>query len=137
MTKDIELNPRTIVNSLLAPSSLEQTVHTLGRVVLDLMMEVEGLRRALLMRESPGRTDFGFDNLIPEGISPGYGRAYWGSALLTHNNAGPSFGLEKLAAAFYPEGPELRELQMLRCLGLSDREIETYKRAALDAEAFT
>jgi hypothetical protein len=103
---------------------------------LQLMMEVEALRQALINLEAQG-----------VGSASAYGRAYRDTAYLTHNSAGPSSGLDKLLARFEsddveqpPSGREPRvweETPMLRRLRFSEEEISAYKVEALDAETFT
>jgi hypothetical protein len=103
-------------------------------VVLDLLMEVEALRAVLLASDDGGRN------------RAAYRRAYQETAYLTHNACGPSSGIDKLLALFYPErveekrGHEVRtwrECVMLRRLGFSEEEITRYKEAARQAEMFT
>src|SRR5262249_26095964 len=68
------------------------------------------------------------------GKDSAYGRASEGTAYLTHNASGPSTGLGKLLALFYPPGAEedgpsgwqrrtWRECLLLQRLGLSDEEV--------------
>jgi hypothetical protein len=71
-----------------------------------------------------------------------YQRAYLETAFETHNNGGPSGGLDKLLARFYPPaadetGRAWRECLLLAHLGFSPSEIVAYKRAAEEAEMFT
>jgi hypothetical protein len=109
---------------------------TLVTAVLQLMMEVEALREALINLEG-GR----------KGNGSVYGRAYRETAYLTHNSAGPTSGLAKLIAQFqpsdveqHPGDPEPRawtETQMLRRLGFSEEDIGAYRKEALEAEMFT
>src|SRR5262249_11571828 len=70
-------------------ASLESQVVALRELVIALLMEVEALRAAnLAAAKSAGAALKDSD----------YARAYMETALLTHNSAGPSSGLEKLLA---------------------------------------
>lgn len=112
-------------------------INILVALVFDLMMEVEALRKVV----STSKLGMG-------GKDSAYGRAYEKTAYLTHDACGPSSGLDKLLALFYPpsatnEGPNRHEkrtwrecLLMLR-LGFSDEEIRAYKKTAEDAEILT
>jgi hypothetical protein len=106
-------------------------------IVFDLLMEVEALRKAVLASK-----------LGVGGKASAYGRAYEETAYLTHNACGPSSGLEKLLALFYPRVAEedgqswqgrrtWRECLLLRRLGFSDEQVRAYKEAAEQAETFT
>jgi hypothetical protein len=65
-------------------------------MVCDLLMEVEALRETLLRSNTgSGRKE------------SAYARAYREIALLTHNSAGPSSGLDKLLARFYRPEAEM------------------------------
>ena len=96
---------------------------THANVVLDLMMEVEALREAATM----GST---------------YRDAYRDTGLLTHNNSGPSDGLDKLLDCFYPpdetsEGYRWRETLMMRRLNFTPAETLRYQEKAQEMEAYT
>jgi hypothetical protein len=106
-------------------------------IILDLLMEVEALRTAVLASQTE-----------TSGKDSDYARAYRDTAYLTHNAAGPSSGLEKLLAQFYPrsleregrderQGRAWRECLFLRRLGFTEDEIRAYKEEAEEAEAFT
>src|SRR6266540_1591227 len=69
----------------------------LFEMVCDLLMEVEALPEALLQSAAGSG-----------GKESAYARAYREIALLTHNSAGPSSGLDKLLARFYPPQAEKR-----------------------------
>jgi hypothetical protein len=96
----------------------------------DVLMEVEALREAMLQSDAGSG-----------GKRSAYARVYRETALLTHNSAGPSSGLDKLLARFYPpeskEGRIWREALMLRRLGLCADEVEEYKRDATEAGLLT
>ena len=121
----------------------------LGQVVLDLLMEVEALRRAVQdLSDRAGPRDVGDDALDGRDGSHGprtaYAAAYAGTAWLTHCAAGPSGGWEKLLETYYggtsgrnrpPDG--WRECLMLKRLGLSDAEVAEYMASASQAETYT
>lgn len=116
--------------------TLDPRTDILVTTALQLMMEVEALRQALINLEGKS-----------VGGASAYGRAYRDTAYLTHNNAGPSSGLEKLVARFESSEAELppgesqprvwEETPMLRRLGFSEEEIGAYKKDALGAEMFS
>jgi hypothetical protein len=118
----------------------------LGRVVLDLLMEVEALRRAVKdLSDRAGAADAGDDALSGprHGVSSprtAYAAAYLDTAWLTHWSAGPSGGWEKLLAEYYSWDsrlPEWRECLMLERLGFSQADISNYKESARQAETCT
>ncbi len=131
-----------ILQALLMPASNkgaegDPRMEVLVAMVFDLLMEVEALRKVV----SASKLGVG-------GKNSAYGRAYEETAYLTHNACGPSSGLEKLLALFYPRGAEekgkswrerrtWRECLLLRRLGFSDEEVRAYKEAAEQAETFT
>jgi hypothetical protein len=138
---------RTLLGLLLGyEGTPDRRAQAVGRVVLDLLMEVEALRRAvqeLSARAAPA--DAGDDALARprHGLSAPrtvYAEAYADSAWLTHFSAGPSSGWEKLLAEFYPGGlreNDLRELELLRRLGVSDADLAAYAESARGAETCT
>jgi hypothetical protein len=101
----------------------ERRLAILSKIVLDLMMELEALRETI----ASGST---------------YRDAYRKAALLTHNNAGPSDGWDKLLGLFYRfeessgDGP-WRETTMMQRLGFTPTEIELYQQEAKEAELYT
>jgi hypothetical protein len=105
------------------PAELGAHLTTLARAVLDLMMEVEALRRA-----AAGESD--------------YRAAYRSTGLLTHDCGGPSGGWARLLEQYYPrEDPTAkrswRESAMLKRLGASQEEILAYQREAEGLEFLT
>jgi hypothetical protein len=145
----MELKRADIVSSLFTSSDVHARLGTLVTLVLDLLMEVEALREALMRLEAgthaADRSD-GCEStcrgLIQLCGKSAYGRAYLDTAYLTHNNAGPSGGLDKLLAKFYPLGSDeagrtWRESLLLDRLGFSEPEIAEYMKAAEEAEMFT
>lgn len=131
-----------ILQSLFMPAGTkgaegDPRIEVLVAMVFDLLMEVEALRKVV----SASKLGVG-------GKDSSYSRAYEETAYLTHNACGPSSGLEKLLALFYPrvaeeEGQNWRERRawreclLLRRLGFSDEEVRAYKEAAEQAEHFT
>ena len=116
---------RDLLGHFLPPRSNdpERTLQTLTKVVLDLMMEIEALRETI----ASGST---------------YHDTYRKAGLLTHNNAGPSSGWDKLISHFYPDDESTeehtcRERLMMQRLGFSSSDIETYKREAEEMELYT
>jgi hypothetical protein len=110
----MELKHPDIVSSLFTSSDVHARLGTLVTLVLDLLMEVEALREALLRLEAGTRATDRRDGCelacrgpIQSCGESSYGRAYLYTAYLTHNNGGPSGGLDKLLAKFYPR-PQTR-----------------------------
>ncbi len=138
---------RTLMGAILGHSGDPATrAELLGQVVLDLLMEVEALRRAVKeLSDRAGPADAG-DNIhagprhaVP-GPSTAYAAAYAETAWLTHCAAGPTDGWEKLLAEFYSWGrvpSEWRECLMLKRLGFSDADVAKYMESAREAETYT
>ena len=110
-------------------------VRVLTDLVLDLLLEVEALRSALLLAAGAKGV---------AGKQTTYGRAYRSTALLSHDAAGPSGGWEKLLAVWLGDqeegpgnGPRLRELAMLKRLGYSEQELKAYVEEAEGYESRT
>lgn len=112
-------------------------IKVLFAMVIDLLMEVEALRKVVLA-----------SRLGVGGKKSGYGRAYEETAYLTHDSHGPSGGLEKLLDLFYlqdaekqcqslPKPRTWRECLLLRRLGFSEEDVRAYKESAEEAETFT
>jgi hypothetical protein len=142
----MELNHHEIVSSLFAGSKKNVRIDVLAALILDLFMEVEALREAVIKIDErtfdPPIGEYFEVNYQSSVLSFGkssYQRAYLNAAFETHNNGGPSGGLDKLLARFYPSavddgGRTWRECLLLERLGFSPVEIEEYKSAAEDAE---
>jgi hypothetical protein len=145
----MELDHKEIVSSLFSARDKDAHVELLVALILDLFMEVEALREAVIKIDK--RT---FEPSIGEHLEvdcqnpilafgrSSYQRAYLNAAFETHNNGGPSGGLDKLLARFYPSsvddlGRTWRECLLLERLGFSPSEIDEYKNAAQDAEMLT
>ena len=116
---------------------------------MDLFVEIKALREAVMRLEgsTPGARENACFELGHSGLALAcgktvYQKAYLETAFETHNNGGPSGGLDKLLARFYPPaadetGRAWRECLLLARLGFSPSEIAAYKRAAEEAEMFT
>jgi hypothetical protein len=137
-----------IVTSLYGGGDSAARVNALCQVVIDLLVEVEALREALLQLcpETQGsHVHKGYD--IPchdDTLTKGkgaYQAAYVNAAYVRHNAAGPFGAIEKLLARFYAvDGTveiEPRELLMLRRLGFSEEEIVRFRAAVRKAEQFS
>jgi hypothetical protein len=140
-------DPRTLLGAL-SDDRVDPAARTtvLGQVVLDLLMEVEALRRAVqALSDRAGSVDAGEDVLggprhgLPGPHTP-YAAAYADTAWLTHNALGPTSGWEKLLAEYYSRDavtPGWRECLMLKRLGFSDAEIARYMESAREAETYS
>jgi hypothetical protein len=140
--------PKTAREIALAMSGLGELpdrVAVLSDVVLDLLVEVEALRDALARTKAGGAArpvHGGYDlpctdRELAEGKAA-YPAAYVDTAFVPHNGAGPSGGIEKLLARFYPtDAREPREAIMLRRLGFTDAEIARFFAATRQAQQFT
>ena len=127
--------PLDKMGAALHGNDLEAKVEVLRALVLDLLREVEALRGTQLVQSQAN------------GIRPKeslYGRIYRDTALLTHDETGPSSGIEKLldlwrARPIFRFGEdsqytgygneftgELAEVAMLKRLGFSPAEIDRY-----------
>ena len=145
----MELKHPDIVSSLFTSSDVHARLGTLVTLVLDLLLEVEALREALMRLEARTRAADRRDGCESARRAPiqlcgksAYGRAYLDTAYLTHNNGDASGGLDKLLAKFYPPasdeaGRTWRESLLLDRLGFSDPEVAEYVKAAEEAEMFT
>lgn len=122
--------PRPTVASLVMSTVDERNI-TLISMVSDLLVEVEALREAVIrLSASAGRDP------------SSYRDAYRETALLSHDSAGPSTGVDKILALFYPDpseadGRPLREIVMLRRLGMSQAELDAFQKEAKDLEVLT
>jgi hypothetical protein len=138
----MELNHSEIIHALLAARSGNLQVNILVSLILDLFMEVEALREALIKIDSSllePATDETEGGSILNLAKSTYQRAYLDAAYETHNNEGEYGGLDKLLARFYPSsaddlGRTWRECLLLERLGFSPAEIDEYKTEAQVAE---
>lgn len=145
----MELKHPDIVSTLFARPDLDARIGVLVTLMMDLFMEVEALRGALFRLEgfkpdARAEVDFeiGYSGLVLAFGKSVYQKAYLETTFETHNNSGPSGGLDKLLARFYPPaademGRTWRECLLLAHLGFSQSETAEYKRAAEEAEMFT
>lgn len=106
----------------------EERLKMVVEMVLDLLVEVEALRTAVIRLSGDDASQ--------------YRDAYRDAAFLSHNAAGPSSGREKILRLFYPGSAEpdawgWRETLLLRRLGMSDADLEKYKKEAKGAELYT
>ena len=138
----MELNHAEIIHALLAARSGNLQVNILVSLILDLFMEVEALREALikidssLLEPTVDQTESGSILNLAKST---YQRAYLDAAFEMHNNEGEYGGLDKLLARFYPSsaddlGRTWRECLLLARLGFSSAEIDEYKSVAQAAE---
>ncbi len=134
----------------LEETSSEQRIQVLERVVLDLMMEIEALRMAVIEISNPKSTCEEQTDVLersPGGVSgkhTPYGKAYLETAWMTHWSADVTCGWDKLVELFYDSNDErnqgmqpMRELIMLRRLGYDASKIAEYCESARDAETCT
>ncbi len=139
----MELNHAEIIHALLAARSGNLQGNILVSLILDLFMEVEALREALIkidsrLHEPTAGDEFEAGSILRLAKST-YKRAYLDVAFETHNNEGEYGGLDKLLAKFYPSsaddlGRTWRECLLLERLGFSPVEIDAYKTVAQAAE---
>jgi hypothetical protein len=118
--------------------SLERKVSILTHLVFELLREVEALREAQIRENQAEGTTLK--------DSP-YGTAYLETALLTHNASGVTTGIEKLLFRWLGDGSELiprnylgsvlREILMLKRLGITEEELHKYIEDSEAAEKFT
>lgn len=122
-------------------------MEVLAALVMDLFVEMEALRENVMRLEgfpprfAAGRGIRNWLSSLTVGRSL-YQKVYLETAFETQNNSGPSGGVDKLLARFYPPaademGRTWRECLLLSRLGFSPSEIAEYKRAAEETEMFT
>lgn len=144
----MELTHPDLISTFAKPDACAR-MEVLAALVMDLFVEMEALREAVmrldgLRPDAPENACFelGHSGLARACGKTVYQRAYLQTVFETHNNGGPSGGLDKLLARFYPPaadetGRAWRECLLLARLGLSPLQIAEYKRAAEEAEMFT
>ena len=105
----MELNHAEIISSLFAARDQHVHIDVLVSLLLDLFMEVEALREALIKidgresaPESGEQFQVDYQSSVPSFAKSTYQKAYLDAAYETHDNGGPSGGLDKLLARFYP-----------------------------------
>jgi hypothetical protein len=136
---------RDLVMALYGAGDPAARIDALASVVIDLLVEVEALRGAALGAQGGDRGEpvhGGYD--IPchdETLAEGkgaYSAAYVDAAYVLHNAAGPTGGVEKLLARYYPAGGSgPREALMLKRLGFSAAEVARFVAAAEHAGQFS
>ena len=98
-------------------------------LLLEVVREVHALREAK-MRE--------LHESVTSPRASSYGQVYKDTAFLTHNNAGPSHGWQKLILAFRGDSPlGWSELSHLRRIGFDHDELSAYETKAQEAELYT
>lgn len=145
----MELIHTEIIDALLSARRGNPQLNILVSLILDLFMEVEAMREALIridsqMFEPAAGDEFELNyqqSILSFGKST-YQRAYLDAAFEVHNNEGQYGGLDKLLSRFYPtaadtHGRSWRECLLLERLGFSPLEIAEYKIVAQDAEMLT
>ena len=149
MVTGMEPKHRDIIFTLFGKSDVNARVQVLERLVLDLFMEIQALRQSVIQIDEralgakvSGNGEVGYQGQILAWGKSAYQKAYLETAYLTHDNGGPSGGLDKLLSEFYPAatddmGRTWRECLFLERLGFSPAEIAAYKKAAEEAEMFT
>jgi hypothetical protein len=145
----VELTHPDLISTLFAKPDSCARMEVLAALLMDLFVETEALREAVMRLEgvSPGgRAGSYLEHVHPAlvlaSVRTVYQKAYIETAFETHNNSGPSGGLDKLLARYYPPaadetGRAWRECLLLARLGFSPSEIAEYQRAAEEAEMFT
>lgn len=131
--------------------SADDRLQVLERIVVDLMMEIESLRAAMLAITTDQTAVPSGDHVLEvKAIEPDmpctvYGQTYMETAWLSHWCAGPSSGRDKVLELFYGDGycgqnrydRSWREVQMLGRLGFSNDQLAVYRERALAAETCT
>jgi hypothetical protein len=140
---DLE-NCRAFAAQAAAP---DERLQVLERIVLDLMMEIEALRAAVveLSAWAGSACECRAPSVGVTGPHDAYGKAYLKTAWLSHWAAGPSSGADKILAQFYGderadgrhEAIRWRELSMLRRLRYSAEQLKQYLASARAAETCT
>jgi hypothetical protein len=145
-SQKMELIHTEIINALLSVRRGNPQANILVSLILDLFMEVEAMREALIridsqIFENSTGDDFelNYQNSILSFGKSTYQRAYLDAAFEIHNNEGQHGGLDKLLSRFYPNAADIhgrswRECLLLERLGFSPMEIAEYKIVAQDAE---
>lgn len=137
-------NAREIMMALSGAGDPSARIATLSQLVVDLLVEVEALREAVIRLhpvEGGAPVHRGYDFPCDESLTEdkaAYPAAYADAAFALHNAAGPSSGLEKLLGRFYPaSGATPRESLMLRRLGYTDAEIASFVAATESATEYS
>lgn len=128
-TSDTPTTSREIYQALGEYFTKGRSEGTFLMLVFRLMMEVEALREALSSPETP------------EAVRQGYRQAYERIAVLSHNAAGTTGGMEKILRRFFPHGTSserfVPELAMLERLGATEPELQALREELETVETYT
>ncbi len=131
------------------PATAERRLEVLERIVLDLMMEIEALRAAIIATTASAMPQAGNENVLDDspagvdGTHTPYGQAYLETGWMTHWSAGPSSGMDKLLELFYGHDRDhahsgrWREILMLMRFGYNEEQIQKFISSAAGAETCT
>jgi hypothetical protein len=133
------------------PATPDERLDVVERIVLDLMMEIEALRAAVIELSAatgPLRGSEEARDEEPAGVAGphhAYGKAYLETAWLSHWAAGHTSGQDKIVACFYCDERHddrhefrlWRELSMLKRLGYDAAQLRQYVESAQAAETCT
>lgn len=102
---------------------------TLVMLVFRLMIEVEALREALSSSDAP------------EHVRQSYRLAYERTAVLSHNAAGITGGMEKVLRRFFPQGTGserfVPEMAMMERLGATSEDLQALRDELETVETYT
>jgi hypothetical protein len=122
-------NAREIHRALFEYFGKGSSEATLVMVITRLMIEVEALREALSSPETP------------EAVRQAYRQAYERIAVLSHNAAGPTGGMEKVLRRFFPHSADSErfasEMAMLERLGATSEDQQTIREELETVETYT
>ena len=128
-TTDTPNTAREIYQTLFDYCGKGSSEATLVMMLLRLMFEVEAMREAL------SRPD------TPESVRQSYRQAYERTAVLSHNAAGFTGGMEKVLRRFVPQGTDserfVPEMAMLERLGATPLEMQTLRDELETVETYT
>jgi len=126
---DTPNNAREIYQALFEYFGKGSSEATLVMIISRLMIEVEALREALASPETP------------EAVRQAYRQAYERTAVLSHNAAGPTGGMEKVLRRFFPHKTDSErfssEMAMLERLGASSAEQQAIREELETVETYT
>jgi hypothetical protein len=128
-TPDPPSSAREIYQALFEYFGKGSSEATLVMMIFRLMTEVEALREALSSPETP------------ESVRQSYRQAYERIAVLSHNAAGFTGGMEKVLRRFFPQGTDserfVPEMAMLERLGATSEELQTVREELETVETYT
>jgi hypothetical protein len=126
---DTPNNAREIYQALFEYFGKGSSEATLVMVILRLMIEVEAMREALSTPETP------------EAVRQTYRLAYERIAVLSHNAAGPTGGIEKVLRRFFPHKVDSErfssEMAMLERLGATSADLQAIREELETVETYT